>query len=556
MKNSKCFLIIITVFTVSVIFTPKTSTGNLVGLNSNQQKNDTIKLPESITKEELKNFRDHRNLYGHAGGPEMQADNRKRHEADLRYQEEIDRLGGKISRGIRHVYSPKVMDQAWTLMLLKQGIISLDDARIVLSGVEKVENGSETDLGKVLDEKHASIPFFGKTMVEPMPRIKIRNKILDVIDAVHHLQNVLLKQAENHSKTIMPSMTHMADAQITTYGSYLLAVNDGISRGLEDLELAYKHANENNGGCGATSGAGFPVDRDYVTELLGFDKTHELCYDAEPGQDWVMSTLSALSNIAIVIGRASMDYYIWGMSGYATQMMEAGASSFMPQKAHAGSEWEMIRINVNNILGANIVGILALNKAPLQDNLDSYQAAYRSPNVGAMGALCDMEMLANIFAVDIEALKTDKEKLLQLARDGWGCTPDLVVKLVLEKGLDVRQAHRMSAVMVRIARIHRNNMKPYELTGAMLDEAARLSNDPEPHLTTKELREIMDPVKFIERHNQVGEPNPKETIRMVNERLKQLNVSKQQQVLRRGRVDAGYKKLRAEIDKVLKSGNN
>lgn len=512
---------------------------------------DTLKLPESISKEELENFRDHRNLYGHAGGPDISSDNKKRSQAIAHYRNEIEHYGGNMGRGQRHIYNPKLMDQAWTLMLHKQGIVTTEEARKILAALEKLEVGSESNLRKVLNERLSSFPYLGKTMVEPIPRIEIRDKILDVIDAIHDLRNTILNEAEKHSETIMPGMTHMAHAQPTTYGSYLLALHDGISRGLENLEKAYKHTNINNGGCGATSGAGFPVDRDYVTSLLGFDETIELTYDAEPGQDWVLSVLSALSNIALVISRSSTDYSVWGMSGYNTHKMAAGSSSLMPQKAHAGSEWEQIRISVNNILGANIVGILALNKSPLMDALDVYQAAYRSPNIGTIGALCEMEMLAKLFAIDLEAIKVDKEKLLQLTRDGWGCTPDLAVKLVVDEGLDVRQSHRICAVMVRIAREHRNNLKPYELTGEMLDEAARLSNDPEPHLTTEELREIMDPVKFIERHKYKGEPNPKETVRMINKRRDQLKESEQQQALRRERVEKSFNKLRDEINKIL-----
>lgn len=545
MKNLKKILFI--VIAINLTITVQAVNPN----DSKQQTKDTLKLPESISKEELEDFANHGNLYGHAGGPEISTGNKKRGEIIRHYNEEINKYGGEISRGIRHIYNPKLMDQAWTLMLHKQGIITEGEAQKVLSVLDTLEVGNESNLRKVLDEHHASIPYFGKTMVEPIPRIEIREKLLDVIDAIHELQNVLLDEVEEHSGTIMPGMTHMAHAQPTTYGDYLLAFYDGISRGLEYLELAYKHTNRNNGGCGATSGAGFPVDREFISELLGFDETLELTYDAEPGQDWVMSTLNALSNLALVISRTAMDYSIWGMEGYGTHNMAAGASSFMPHKAHAGSEWEQIRISVNNILGANIVGILALNKSPLQDNLEIYQAAYRSPHIGAIGALCEMEMLAKLLAIDVEAVKVDKVKLLQLTRDGWGCTTDLVAKLVIDKGLEVRQAHRICAVMVRVARVHRN-VKPYELTGEMLDEAARLSNDPEPHLTTEELLEIMDPVKFIERHNQIGEPNPKETVRMVNDRREKLKESEQQQKRRRGKIEAGYKKLRDEIDKIIK----
>ncbi|MEN8228717.1 MAG: lyase family protein [Bacteroidota bacterium] len=550
MRFLKRSFIIVIMIAVKWIFLPETCHA-VTSSEFCQQKEDTLKLPESVSKEELEHFRRRGIIAGHAGGPDYSAGNRARSEKVRHYQNEIERFGGeKIGRGQRYLYNPKLMDQAWTLMLHKQGYITTDEARTVLSGLEKVEVGGERKLKMVLDEHHASIPYFGKTMQEPLSHMWIREKQLDVIDAIHSLLGVLLNKAERHSETIMPGMSHMAHAQPITYGSYLLALHDGISRGLEYLELAYKHTNQNNAGCGATSGSGFYVDRDYITELLGFDETKELTYDAEPGQDWVMSTLYGLSNIMLVVSRTAMDHSIWGMDGYSTHLLEAGGSQFMPHKAHAGSEWEHIRISVNNILGTTYMGVNALNKEPLMDVLTIYQAAYRSPNVGAIGALCEAEMTLGILEYDIENLRVDREKLLQLTRDGWGCTTDLVAKLVLENDLGVRQAHRICGVMVRMARVHRK-LKPYELTGAMLDEAARLSDDPEPHLTTEELREIMDPVKFIERHNNLGEPNPNETIRMVNDRRMQLKESQQRNVLRRERVEKGFEILRTEIDNIL-----
>lgn len=519
--------------------------------NIHNPPKDTLKLPESITKEELESFKDHSNLYGHAGGPEFTKGMRARQKINEHYRNEIRRFSNEIDRGMKFKYNPKLLEQAWTLTLYKSGHITADQAKTVLLGLKKMKVGGEHNLRKYVDENHASIPYFGRTKHEPQPKYDIREKQLDVIDSIHSLQTTLLNAAEKHAKTIMPGMTHMAHAQPTTYGAYLLALHDQISRGLEYLELAYKHTNINNGGVGAMSGAGFYVDRDYMSEILGFDETIDLTYGAEPGQDYVISTLNALSNIMLSVGRTAMDHGIWGMETLGTHLLPAGASSFMPHKAHSGSEWEYIRINVNNVLAASNLGVLALNKEPIMDILTTYQAGYRSPNIGALGALIETEMTLGMLRYDIENIRVDKEKLLQQTIEGWGSITDLVTKLVFDEGYGVRQAHRICAVMVRIARIHRNNLKPYEITGKMLDEAALLTNDPEPNLTTEELQEILDPVKFIERHKYKGEPNPEETVRMVDERREQLRESEQQQKLRRGKVETGYKKLRDEIDKIL-----
>jgi argininosuccinate lyase len=451
------------------------------------------------------------------------------------------------------------MDQAWTLMLYKQGIITRDVAVRLLAALEKSTTGGTWATPEVLtsllggDEDTASIPQIGRTLQEPMARMQLRDKQLDVIDATHDFLEVLLDAIERYSETIMPGMTHMAHAQPTTYGAYLLSVHDGVYRGLEHLELAYKHTNENSGGCGATSGTGWPVDRYLLTELLGFDKLVEPTYDGEAGQDYAMNTLFALSNIMITLSRTAMDHSIWGMDGYHTHTVSGPhlrPSSMMPHKAHSGVAYENIRMWANNVVTGTMNGILGLKGEPHADVMPSYLAC-KSAN----SALRSVEMTMVVFGDIIKTMIVDEHKLLQLTRDGWGCTPDLVVKLVRDKGYGGRRAHRICAVMVRIAREHRK-LKPYELTGAMLDEAARVANEKEPGLSTEEIREIMDPVKFIERHNNTGDPHPKETTRIVKIRREQLAVSRRRQAERCRRVEAGYKKLENEIAAILNKRAN
>jgi len=531
--NNYRFYVMLLVFTL-IITSSKAQTRRI-----ETKKQEILELPGSLSEEELKFLGSHNHIRHSVGAP--MSDKRV---SQVRC----------IANTPEHYL--KLMDQAWTVMLFKQGIISTNDARIVLSGLEKVEQGGEPSLTKVLggDEYHGSMPQLGRTLQEPMSRMAIREKLLDVIDVTHIFLNALQDAIELHSESIMPGMTHMAHSQPITYGAYLLALHDGIVDGLEHLELAYNQTNKNSAGCGATSGTGWPIDRYLVTELLGFDELLEPTYAGEAAQDFAMNTLFAASNIMLTISRTAMDHSIWGMDGYSTHLLplgQRGQSSLMPQKAHSGSTWERMRMPVNNVIGAMMVGILGLAGEPFGDDLTSYQASHMTPTNGAIGALCEVEKEMISLTDIIKNIVVDKEKLLNLTRDGWGCTPDLSILLIRDKGYASRQAHRICGTMVRIARNHRK-IKPYELTGEMLDEAARVSNDPEPHLTTEEIREIMDPVKFIERHNNIGDPNPKETIRMLEIRRKKLKELEQQQAVRRERVEKGYDKLKTEIESILR----
>lgn len=70
------------------------------------------------------------------------------------------------------------MDQAWTVMLCKQGLIPREPAEKVLEALEKTEFGGEAQLERLLkDEELASIPIIGRTLQEPMARMQRRGRV-------------------------------------------------------------------------------------------------------------------------------------------------------------------------------------------------------------------------------------------------------------------------------------------------------------------------------------------------------------------------------------------
>lgn len=90
-----------------------------------------------------------------------------------------------------------------------------------------------------------------------------------------------------------------------------------------------------------------------------------------------------------------------------------------------------------------------------------------------------------------------------------------------------------------------------EQTGALLDEAARISDEEPPRLSTEEVREQLDPVEFIKRHNNLGDPAPEESRRMIDLRRKTLAVAGSRHAERLARLEKAAKRLDAEIEAVL-----
>ena len=129
-------------------------------------------------------------------------------------------------------------DRAWVVMLCRQGLIErATAARILraLADAPEEAGGGEWGLREQLggDQDTASVVNYGRTAQEPMSRLQLRDKLLDVLGLVLDALDVVLSASEKHAALVMAGHSHLSHAQPTTYGAYLLAIHDGLSRGLD-----------------------------------------------------------------------------------------------------------------------------------------------------------------------------------------------------------------------------------------------------------------------------------------------------------------------------------
>ena len=187
--------------------------------------------------------------------------------AEERLEEELDLI--KDLSACRS-YSEK----AWVVMLTKQKIISQEDGAKLLRAIIDFEKNEQENirpvytpsnsfsvwsLEKVLTQKLgedlAGNINIGKTLPEPIARLKIRDKMVETMDSVLNLLSVLLEVASTNKDTVMPGYTHLAQAQVMTFGHYLASVHDPLARAMQELEAAYNNTNLNTLGCGALAGS-------------------------------------------------------------------------------------------------------------------------------------------------------------------------------------------------------------------------------------------------------------------------------------------------------------
>jgi len=454
-----------------------------------------------------------------------------------------------------------LVDLVWVVCMLEGGIIGKEEAAKLLKAVREIQTGkvemmstkshgyAERTFTAALngDEDLASMINLGRTLQEPMFRLDLRDMLLDTFEDLQQLMSTVLDTIENNIDTIMPGHTHFSQAQPITLAHYLLSIYDALRRSYDQLALAYRDTNKNSGGCGATSGITWPIDRDLMTQLLGFDDVVEPAYDCEASQDHSMSILFGLSNLATILSKAAMDMDIWTLE--EVDMLKAdpawcGVSSMMPNKCIPGALFERTRIEAGYVIGEMMQAAVLLKGEPHGDVLPMLEA----PKI-AFRAMAHAMMAMGYMKGMLQSIIPQKEKMLEYVRTGFSCSTEVAYHMVKELDYGPRRAHRIVATMVRLAR--ERGLKAYEVTGELLDEAAEFAEERKPCLNTELLLELLDPKNFIATHINKGGTAPSEVKRMLKKRREELSAIVDEHKHRKKKVAEASRTLNRRIEEII-----
>ncbi len=271
-----------------------------------------------------------------------------------------------------------------------------------------------------------------------------------------------------------------------------------------------------------------------MAELLGMDGVVEPTFDCEFSQDHSLNMLFAFSNLAVHISRYAINHYIWALDEVEmirTQPVMCGVSSFMSQKCDSGSAYEKVRMYSSELIGETTKAMTVLKGEPHMDVLPTMHGPQYAINGMVIGRRC-----VRLFKYCLDNVVLQKERMLEIVREGYSCTTELVVYMVRELGYGGRLAHSIVATMVRQAR--EKGIKAYECTGEMLDQAAEYLSQKKPGMDTETVRKCLDPVAFIHSHNQLGGTAPEENKRLLIERKKTLSDALKRQQRKQNVADA------------------
>jgi argininosuccinate lyase len=359
------------------------------------------------------------------------------------------------------------IEYAHTLMLARQGIMPEKEAALCLRALDELDrdevraaeyDGSFEDLFFYLEKKFAAAcgeEVAGKMHTArsrndidlTMYRMVLRGKLMDVFDSLLGLRRFLVEMAWTHRESLMPAYTHNQPAQPTTLGHYLMAYIEILERDAERIRESYARVNRNPLGACAITTTGFPIDRSFTAELLGFTRLQMNSYGAIAGVDYLVESCGVLATAMLSLGRFTQDLLLWSTVEFGYLRLSDAyvqISSIMPQKRNP-VPLEHVRVLASRALVEAQGVVVSLHNTPFADMNDAEDDL--QPLVYT--AFDDAERSIRLLAGALEEAEFHTEKMAKAADGNFLPVTELADTLVRGTGMSFHAAHTIVSGAVR-----------------------------------------------------------------------------------------------------------
>jgi argininosuccinate lyase len=278
-------------------------------------------------------------------------------------------------------------------------------------------------------------------------RLWLRERIDEIRHWLVRLQTALVDLAEQHANTVMPGFTHLQVAQPVTFGHHLMAYVEQLRRDAERMHDCRARVNRLPLGAAALAGTPYPIDRELVAKLLGFEEICENSLDAVSDRDFAIEFCAGAALIMTHISRFSEELVLWSSPAFGFIELAdrfCTGSSIMPQKKNPDVP-ELARGKTGRVTGSLVSLLMLMKGQPLAYNKDNQED--KEPLFDAADTVIDT--LA-IFAELVPGISVHAARMREAATRGYSTATDLADYLV-RLGLPFREAHEAVALAVRAA---------------------------------------------------------------------------------------------------------
>ena len=427
------------------------------------------------------------------------------------------------------------INKAHVIMLTEQKIISESDGAKLLQALTadlgiKLDPSSE-DVHMAVEEAvlqkagaeaggNLHIAKSRNDQVTTAIRMALREKLLNLMLSVIKLQENLSATAEKHLETVILEYTHLQPAQPVTWAHYLLSRYDALERDLQRLHGAYGRVNLSPMGAGALATTSFPIDRQQVADLLGFNGLVENSIDAVGSRDFILETNAVLTLVSLNLSQFAEDLVVWSSPDFGVVELPddfTSTSSMMPQKKNPEVP-EIVRARASHVLGDFVASASIMKGMPSTYNLDFQEV---TPNLWSAAETVhdSLEMLAEL----VPNVKVTSDVSAKASRSFVAAT-ELANILVRKYNVPFRSAHKIVGSLVKSLFEAKQILS--DATPQMLQKVAKSSAGIELTVNAEDMSALSDPMKLVESHKVIGGPAPTEVKRALAARKKTLAQAK------------------------------
>ena len=248
-------------------------------------------------------------------------------------------------------------------------------------------------------------------------RLFARNELLHTLAEAVKLASVLVGFGQKHEEVPMVGRTHMQPGMPSSVGLWATAHAESL---LDDCSLLLDALELNDQcplGSAASYGVPLPIDRQMVSDLLGFSRpTHNVLY-ANNGRGKMESVvLGAMSQVMLTLSRLAQDFMLFTMPEFDYFKLPAEfctGSSIMPQKQNP-DVCELVRAKATRVKAAELAVYDLIKGSPTGYNRDLQEA--KEP---FMEGISTTRACLRILSLMIKETQINREKLMA------GFTPDV-----------------------------------------------------------------------------------------------------------------------------------
>jgi argininosuccinate lyase len=245
---------------------------------------------------------------------------------------------------------------------------------VFLDSDEDVHSAVERRLGEAVGDLAGKL-HTGRSRNDQVAldlRLYLKRSVDERVDQLALFIGTLVDLAQSAGDTVVPSYTHLQQAQAVPFAHHLLAYAWMLKRDIERFMDARTRIDVSPLGAGASGGSSLPLDPEASAEILGMAAVFDNSMDAVGSRDVAAEYVWCATQAMVHLSRLSEELLLWSTSEFGWVTFSDAyttGSSAMPQKKNADIA-ELVRGKAATTIG-DLTAVSALQKGlPMTYNRD------------------------------------------------------------------------------------------------------------------------------------------------------------------------------------------